>query len=341
MTAPDLLRQAIAAARGGQPAQARLWLRQVVATRPSTAVAWLWLSEVETSPEAQLAALERAAELLPANPAVQDRLAALRQAHQRAAQVEAARRVQAHYQQAVDARRAHRPTEALQLLLDVVRADERCEPAWWLLSELAPELDDKIVALENVLTLNPTHTLAQTRLAELRVAQQNPVLQAARFEARGQLEQAASVYLRVSSQARTAAEREEADRRLATVQHRLEFPKYRHVSPSLELLRLTLGPPVLFGLIVLVQSGLNPLHVSPLYCVSSVGLLLGAWCTVAAAQRPRHPAWLSILGEPGGRADRLARWGLYLLGSLLLLGPWGVFLVDAGARLRAVLFRGP
>lgn len=60
--------------------------------------------------------------------------------------------------------RAHGRT----LLLEVVEADERNEPAWLWLSAAVDDPADQLVALENVLALNPQHTQAQAGAQALR-----------------------------------------------------------------------------------------------------------------------------------------------------------------------------
>jgi tetratricopeptide (TPR) repeat protein len=54
------------------------------------------------------------------------------------------------------------------LLLQVVEADERIEAAWLWLSAAVDDPADKLVALENALTLNPNNAPAQAQLSELR-----------------------------------------------------------------------------------------------------------------------------------------------------------------------------
>jgi tetratricopeptide (TPR) repeat protein len=55
-----------------------------------------------------------------------------------------------------------------ELLLRVVDQDDQQEQAWLWLSVAVEKDADKMVALENVLTLNPTNTIAQKRLARLK-----------------------------------------------------------------------------------------------------------------------------------------------------------------------------
>ena len=53
---------------------------------------------------------------------------------------------------------------ALELLMQVVEADEENEAAWLWLSGAVDELDDQQIALENVLAINPNNTAAQQGL---------------------------------------------------------------------------------------------------------------------------------------------------------------------------------
>src|SRR5574337_2160273 len=65
------------------------------------------------------------------------------------------------------------------LLLQVVEADDHVEPAWLWLSAAVDDPADKLVALENVLTLNPNNAQAQTGVRQLRqqlgIAEDTPI----------------------------------------------------------------------------------------------------------------------------------------------------------------------
>lgn len=60
---------------------------------------------------------------------------------------------------------------ARDLLLQVIDADEKNETAWLWLAAAVESVDDQIVALENVLELNPDNASAQKGLAQLRLKQ--------------------------------------------------------------------------------------------------------------------------------------------------------------------------
>lgn len=60
---------------------------------------------------------------------------------------------------------------ARALLLQVIEADESNETAWLWLGAAVDSVDDQIIALENVLALNPDNVAAQRGLSQLRLKQ--------------------------------------------------------------------------------------------------------------------------------------------------------------------------
>jgi len=67
-------------------------------------------------------------------------------------------------QQGIALAKAGRREEARDILLKVVEQDERNESAWLWLSGLVDSDEDKAIALENVLTLNPNNEWAKRGL---------------------------------------------------------------------------------------------------------------------------------------------------------------------------------
>jgi tetratricopeptide (TPR) repeat protein len=76
-------------------------------------------------------------------------------------------------QRAIQSARAGRRTEARDLLLDVVDSDPLNEIAWMWLSGLVDTLEDRIIACENVLTINPANEKVRAYLAQLQQHQQD------------------------------------------------------------------------------------------------------------------------------------------------------------------------
>lgn len=76
--------------------------------------------------------------------------------------------IQAMLRAGIQALRAGDRARGRRLLLDVVTADERQEPAWLWLAEALDDPADQIMALENALALNPGNAPARRRLEQLR-----------------------------------------------------------------------------------------------------------------------------------------------------------------------------
>jgi tetratricopeptide (TPR) repeat protein len=343
MQAVDLFSQALQAAQRGDRQQARQLLRQLTQIDPGNDQAWLWLSELETDLGEQVAALEQALHINPENSLAQARLERL---HRRQARTEEQQdayqerqlaQAQEWLEQARKALKGGQKQEALDLLLRYVQVDERNERAWLWLSELAPGLPDKIIALENVLTLNPANQPAQSRLEKLRRVSDNPLALGRFYEAEGDLENAINMYLQASMQARAVSQRLEARKRLELARIRMEVPDYKPVNPLLTLARLAAGPVLFYSGLLLIHSGLNPLRASWVEWLGIPLVLLGS--TLATFTRNtllvvESYAWWERWGEGQGA---LARTGLWLLGLVLYILPYYIILAGGFDRLEATI----
>ncbi len=76
--------------------------------------------------------------------------------------------INAALDQAIVAAREGRKAEARQLLESVLDADERNEKAWLWLGSVVDSDEERIICLENVLTINPNNEMARKGLAVLR-----------------------------------------------------------------------------------------------------------------------------------------------------------------------------
>ncbi len=74
-------------------------------------------------------------------------------------------------QQAISAARAGHDLTARDMFLDIVKAHPRNETAWMWLTGLMDDLDDCIIACENVLSINPDNIHARKYLEQLRERQ--------------------------------------------------------------------------------------------------------------------------------------------------------------------------
>jgi len=87
------------------------------------------------------------------------------------------------FQRAIQAARAGRKVEARDMLMQLVETDPGNEMAWVWLSGLVDSLEDRIVACENALTINPTNQKVRGYLEELQRQQKSNVEKRNRDEA--------------------------------------------------------------------------------------------------------------------------------------------------------------
>ncbi len=344
-TAPlrDKLQQATALLKAGRNERARQLILEVLKVEPGNAQAWVALAEAEATTQARLRALERAAALAPEDVALGQRLAELRaewraeqkvrQAEAKAATAQRAAETRARLNRAQRALAVGRREEAQAALLELVAHDERCERAWWLLSDLVPDLNDQITALENILTLNPRQGHARRRLENLRHLGAHPLELGKLYESQGELERAAEAYLRASVEGVTPAIRAEAALRHAEARRLQMGPPIRRVGPDLTLMRLTLGPLVVYALMVIVHTGLSPWQASWPLLAGGVALAAGGFLMTLPTLRPSHPLWMRWVGAPGMAGETAARGVVWLAGLALTGVAYGPFVLEALARL--------
>jgi len=80
-------------------------------------------------------------------------------------------------QRAIQAARAGRKVEARDMLIQLVETDPDNEMAWVWLSGLVDSLEDRIIACENALTINPANQKVRSYLEELQKKQKSTVEQ--------------------------------------------------------------------------------------------------------------------------------------------------------------------
>ena len=73
--------------------------------------------------------------------------------------------------QAIAAVKAGRRLQARKMLLEYVEQDPSSEAAWLWLSDLVIDLEDKIDALENAISINPSNAKVRNRLAQFKQQQ--------------------------------------------------------------------------------------------------------------------------------------------------------------------------
>lgn len=335
------LEQAVQAAKRGKRVRARELFLDIVDQDPCNLTAWIWLSRLINDPRDQMTALENALQLAEKESSQQRVLQTRLEEAQSAYPELVARLVKPDVRAGLDLQcnkardllRGNLRAEALDLAQSIVEADPTHEQAWLLLSEFHPDIYQQIEALKNALLVNFHNKAAWARLKALNKAQKSPLQTGLWLEERGQFEQAVEIYRSAITHSRSSMERWQAQRSIDRITLQQESEHIRPVAADLNLVRLAAGPILLFAMMVFFQSGLNPLHISPLACPGILSVLLGSLMLSATGMRPLHPLWIGLFGVPGTPGEPKMRRELRMLAWVLMLAPFTMFLIAASYRL--------
>lgn len=264
-----------------------------------------------------------------------------------------------------EAARAGQRSQAREIFMRVVETEPRNEMAWMWLTGLVDELEDKIIACENVLTINPANekvkayleTLLQRKAAienqvayEKRVAVQRPEVaarpqitskpgkapdllsQAEQLEYSGKIEEAITAYEQLAAKTKDSQTFDHVYRQIVRLQG-LQREKIRHVSPVTSILRMTFTWSLLYLSFVLVQVGLNPFaHFSLLWLGLPI-VALGSFLLALSEVRTRHVIWEKLFQEEGSGSG-FARSVLAIAGWVFVIVPFALLVLNSLARLQ-------
>ncbi len=265
--------------------------------------------------------------------------------------------------QGIEAAQAGHKPEARELLMQVVDLDPRNEMAWGWLAGIMESLDDRIIACENVLTINPDNEKARTYLSLLlkqkaekqaRAESAHPSVnlplanspevvqktntkpsflsQAEELEQQGKLDEAIQAYELLASQMKDSATFDHIFKQIGRLEA-LQKEKIHFVAPTSSLNRLTWTWPLVYFSFALVQMGFNPFAHSRFYLWLSLPIVvLGSFLLALSEIRTRHAIWEKLFMEDGSGSD-FARIVLAITGWVFVLIPFGLMLFDSLGRL--------
>jgi len=268
--------------------------------------------------------------------------------------------------QGIEAARAGRKTEARELLMQVVDLDPRNEIAWSWLSGIMDDLEDRIIACENVLTINPGNEKARVYMAKLlqkREAQTqanvanrietvqttpatkptppvqekpkkpvSPLAEAEELEQQGRLEEALQAYEQLATRTKDSRTFDHIYKQITRLEA-LQKEKIQFVAPASSLNRLTWTWPLLYFSFALLQMGFNPFAHSRFYLwVALPIVVLGSFLLALSEIRLRHAVWEKLFMEDD-TGSSFARLVVAIAGSIFVLVPFGLMLLDSLGRL--------
>ncbi|GAB4505821.1 MAG: hypothetical protein Fur0043_28200 [Anaerolineales bacterium] len=329
----ELLRQAILAARSGRELTARDLFQDVVRLDPGNEVAWMWLSGLLDPLEDRLAACEQVLFLNPRN-------APMRAYYEKllAEQETLRQRKREELEETLAYARAQYKKkdygQALLVVQELLQQEIPLADAWLLYAKLITGIDEKVQAYETALRLEPSNAAARQGLEHYRRYQQEPHELAAYLEEEGRLDEALAIYQEIAAKATNSSDFDRAYREMVRLED-LKIERIRHVRPIVHITRLSIGLPLLYVLLVLLQEGLNPFAYLAFYHWTGVPfVVLGSFFIAVAAVRSHHTIWQRLFRERG-RGSAAARWTVALAGWILVLLPHLLLLLDSFARLAA------
>ena len=332
MPEDNLLQQAIAAARAGRELTARDMFLRLVEAEPQNELAWIWLAGLLDELDERIYACNRVLEIDPANSSARKYLAQLLMEKQREIEQENQRR-DGLLQQARDLVAANKRDEALAFLRSVIKELAQSAEAWRLLAEVTPNLDEQTRALEKVLSLSPEDVQAQQKLRRLHHFQNNLFDLAKMYEELGQFDQAIATYQRAAFQTKDKWEWNTIYWSINRLEN-LQREKIVYISPRLSIARLTIGPSLLYVMLMFIQVGVNPLaHPEPFLWLGAFWALLGGFLIALATVRSRHRLWLLLFDDAGSGGSPAARFAMAAAGWTLIILPHMMLILDAYTRI--------
>jgi tetratricopeptide (TPR) repeat protein len=218
---------------------------------------------------------------------------------------------------------------ALLLLRESARHNPKHVPTLRLFAEFSPVIEEKILACETILQFNPADEVAKVQAKLFRQLEKDPENWATYLEEQGQIAEAISVYKGFAALVFDHYYREIS--RLENYQ----FEKIKFVNPSLSVIRLSLGLPIFYALLVLMQFGFRPVMYAPLIIWMGMPVVAaGSFLIAMSGVGSTHLFLRNTIRSSGGAGLKTRRMTLTLAGWLLILVPYALILLNAMIRMQ-------
>lgn len=308
--------------RLGRKQEARQLLLNIVQENELHEKAWLLLSVAMAEPPEQLTALRNALYLNPNNSKARQRLVALLT------------------KSGAEAFKNGRKKEARLFLQEALEYEHESEKLWLWLSKLSETIEERISALENAQRLNPDNKATTEALNHLRAIAADQVKLASYYTQRGDQARAAAVYHKIILN-NSQGQQELARKKLIELREDelTAAEPIQPPSPTYTLIRLMLGPSLLYTLLLLLHAGLNPLYVNPTLVAAGLVILFGSFLMVGTRMTPEHLLWIKIFGVHG--LQRPLRLGIWVTGFVCVALPFMILLLAAWQRYHATAAQLP
>lgn len=262
--------------------------------------------------------------------------------------------------QGLNAARMGRKDEARDLFLRVLEIDPQNETAWLWLTGYADDLEDKIIACEHVLIINPANEKVriyldsllrqsemvamdelfedQSKLKSVQAPVQaitNPsvsLTQAEQLEDEGKLDEAIAMYELLATTTRDKTAFDHIYKQIGRLEG-LQADKIQHVAPDKSLLRMSFTWSIVYLSFVFIQVGLRPFANLSWLWLGLPFVALGSFLLSLSEVRIKHVVWQIVFLEEG-TGSSFARIVLAGVGWVFVILPFGLMLLNSLFRLR-------
>ncbi len=262
--------------------------------------------------------------------------------------------------QGVEAARAGQKLEARKIFMQVVEIDPQNELAWMWLSGLMDDLEDRIIACENVLTINPANEKVRVYLdsllmqkemrardealekqpeqKEVEIPSQSSANQpvslalAEQLEDEGKIEEAIKTYELLAARTKDRTTFDHIYKQISRLEG-LQTEKIQYVAPDTSLLRMSFTWTLVYVSFVFIQVGLRPFAHFSLLWLGLPFVAVGNFLLSLSEVRIKHVIWQKVFLEEG-TGSGFARVVLAVTGWVLIALPFGFMLLSSLFRLR-------
>lgn len=262
--------------------------------------------------------------------------------------------------QGVEAARAGQKLEARKIFMQVVEIDPQNELAWMWLSGLMDDLEDRIIACENVLTINPANEKVRVYLdsllmqkemrardealekqpeqKEVEIPSQSSANQpvslalAEQLEDEGKIEEAIKTYELLAARTKDRTTFDHIYKQISRLEG-LQTEKIQYVAPDTSLLRMSFTWTLVYVSFVFIQVGLRPFAHFSLLWLGLPFVAVGNFLLSLSEVRIKHVIWQKVFLEEG-TGSGFARVVLAVTGWVLIILPFGFMLLSSLFRLR-------
>ncbi len=326
----ERLQEAIAKAKLGHELSARDLFIDIVRDDPKNKLAWLWLIGLLDDREDLIIACESVLNIDPSEKRVAFRLKKLRREKEKEKKEQ---EVLAFAKIDKLLARGNKET-ALSRLRKMTQENRNAEAAWILLAETTSDWAEKEQALARIYALDPQNKEKETAARRARYFRKNPLDLAVRFQEQGKIDEAIKVYEGLAAKAQG---RSEWDRLLRKIYHLegLQHEQIVHISSKITIFRLSLGVPLLFLFMLIIQIGYDYHHFTILMAVELLMVIVGAFLSAVSAVDSEHRIWLK-LGNVAGRGSVRLRVLVGSTGITIMFLPFILLGLEAYARWNTV-----